>query len=232
MGSPYLRPERTKTRPPRVRGTRCLDGRRALGVVGEHASRLAQLLDGVLALSGPDRPAVDPAAVDMAALVRDAVESARRADPDRDVLVSVGDLAPATGDSAVLRELAATLIGNAFASTRASDHPCIDVGSIDAGTPVTTSATTARASTGRQAERLFPAKAPVAAHQPDGAGLGLGIVSRSWSGTAGVWAEGGRATVPRSSSRSAVRRHVLRAPPCPRRSQIDPRPVLTRRFGT
>jgi PAS domain S-box-containing protein len=168
-------------------------GRRALGVVGEHASRLVQLLDGVLALSGPERRPADPAEVDMTGLVRDAVEAARRADPDRDVLVSIGDLAPAAGDPALLRELLATLIGNAFAATRACDHPCIDVGSVDAdGTPVYYVRDNGTGFDGRQAERLFPAveRLPLPA-APDGAGLGLGVVQQIVERHGGrVWAEG------------------------------------------
>jgi len=168
-------------------------GRRALGVIGEQASRLAQLLDGVLALSGPERRPADPAEVDIAALVRDAVEAARRADPDRDVLVSIGDLAPAAGDPALLRELVATLIGNAFAATRTCDHPCIDVGSVDAdGTPVYYVRDNGAGFDGRQAERLFPAieRLPLPT-EPDGAGLGLGIVQQIVERHGGrVWAEG------------------------------------------
>jgi len=168
-------------------------GRRALGVVGEQASRLAQLLDGVLALSGPDRRSADPAEVDMAALVRDAVESARRADPERDVLVSVGDLAPAAGDPGLLRELVATLIGNAFASTRACEHPCVDVGSVEADdAPVYYVRDNGAGFDGRQAERLFPAveRLPLPV-EPNGAGLGLGVVQQIVERHGGrVWAEG------------------------------------------
>jgi signal transduction histidine kinase len=164
---------------------------------------------------------------------QDAVEAARRADPDRDVLVSIGDLAPAAGDLALLRELVATLIGNAFAATRACDHPCIDVGSVDAdGTPVYYVRDNGVGFDGRQAERLFrrssACRCPPSRTAPVS---GWGSSSRSWSGTAGACGpRGARAMAPRSSSLCRARGRG-RAPPR-RRSPIDARPVLTRRFGT
>jgi PAS domain S-box-containing protein len=168
-------------------------GKRHLGIIRENAGRMAQLIDGLLDLSRIARRPLVRAPVDMASLAHAVVADVRRAQPDRDIAVDVGELAPAVGDPAQLRQVVTNLVTNAFKYTGKVGHPCVDVGSVDHdGTTVYYVRDNGAGFDMRYADKLFQVFQRL--HTPeefDGTGIGLAVVQRVIGRHGGrVWAEG------------------------------------------
>jgi len=169
-------------------------GQRHLGIIRENATRMAQLIDALLALSRLGRRPLNRSRVDMTALAGAVVDEVRGVHSTRDVLVAVHELAPAVGDATLLRQLLANLIGNAFKYTGKVAHPCIDVGSVvdDDGVPIYYVRDNGAGFDMRYADKLFQVFERL--HAPsefDGTGIGLAVVRRIVDRHGGrVWAEG------------------------------------------
>jgi PAS domain S-box-containing protein len=168
-------------------------GKRHLEGIRTRAGRMAELIDGLLDLSRIGRRPLAPEHVDMTGLAEAVVEDVRRVEPEREVTIDVGALAPAVGDAAQLRRVLANLIANAVKYTGKVDHPCIDVGSVDhEGTPVYYVRDNGAGFDMRHADKLFHVFERL--HAPEefeGTGVGLAVVQRLVERHGGrVWAEG------------------------------------------
>lgn len=90
--------------------------------------RMDDLLTGVLELSRIGRAEIELRPQDLSGLVRDALESLRAAEPQRQVLAQVEDGLVALGDARLLRTLLENLVGNAWKFTACRTPARIAVG--------------------------------------------------------------------------------------------------------
>jgi signal transduction histidine kinase len=104
------------------------EGQDLLTRVRQQAQRMAQLIDDLLEFSRLGRKPLDVASVDLAALARTVVQDLGQANTDRKLDVTVGELPPAMGDRALLRQVLTNLIGNAFKFTRQRPDAQVEIG--------------------------------------------------------------------------------------------------------
>ena len=101
-------------------GTLDDEGRRLLNVVRDNTNKMGRLIDDILAFSRLGRKEMTRLPVDMTALAKQTAAELASSWDGRDVRLEIGDLPPAHGDAAMLRQVWANLLGNAikFSSTR------------------------------------------------------------------------------------------------------------------
>ena len=104
------------------------DGDELLMKIETNASKMAQLIDGLLDFSRLARAESLSTEVDMGALAR-AVAAELAGEPDtRKVDIAVGTLPPVVGDEAMLRQVWANLISNAIKFSAPHAAPRIEIG--------------------------------------------------------------------------------------------------------
>lgn len=104
------------------------DGRHVLGQVLASARDMERLIEDLLQFSRMGRGELSERPLDLAGLVRGLFEEIRAAHPERQLLLSAGDLPPASGDSAMIREVLRNLLGNAVKFTAPREVAEIEVG--------------------------------------------------------------------------------------------------------
>ena len=111
------------------------EGKRFLEAVRTNAVHMGRLIDDLLEFSRAGRGELQRGPVDMAALVRLALDDIRSADPDATagVEIRVGELPGAEGDSALLRKVWACLLGNALKFTRPKESRLVEVAGREEG---------------------------------------------------------------------------------------------------
>jgi PAS domain S-box-containing protein len=102
---------------------------RHLSTIVESARQMGRLIDGLLAFSRLSRQAISAQTVSTAALVREALESARAEYAGRRVEIVVGDLPDCHGDPVLLKQVWVNLISNALKFTRKREEARIEIGS-------------------------------------------------------------------------------------------------------
>lgn len=109
------------------------EGRRLLGVVSENARKMGRLIDDLLAFSRSSRAEMRKVRVDMGELARAAFAEAKQASSSVDrVELRMGELPPAIGDAALLRQVWANLVGNAVKFSSGVDRPVVEIeGEVD-----------------------------------------------------------------------------------------------------
>jgi signal transduction histidine kinase len=104
------------------------EGQRFLATMNLSVKRMKQLIDDLLRFSSLGHQALRPQRVDMATITHSAVNDLHHDEPQRDVELHIGELPPAIGDPALLRQVLVNLLSNAYKFTRHREHPLIEVG--------------------------------------------------------------------------------------------------------
>ena len=168
------------------------DGQSLLVRVRENTKRMAQMLDGLLALSRLGRTPLDVGPVDLTSLAEAVVQEQRQADPTRDLKVVVGPLPAVTGDAGLLRQALASLVANAFKFTRRQAEAQIEIGArADGDGTVYYVRDNGAGFDMKYASKLFGAFQRLHAESEfEGLGVGLALVQRIVHRHGGrVWAE-------------------------------------------
>ncbi|HEX6996227.1 MAG TPA: ATP-binding protein [Gammaproteobacteria bacterium] len=106
------------------------EAQRKLGIIRSEAARMGALIDDLLAFSRLGRQSLQPADLDMAALVDNVFARLRsEAGGDR-VELRVGRLPHACGDRALLEQVWVNLLSNAIKFSSKKDQPVVEVGAI------------------------------------------------------------------------------------------------------
>jgi len=106
------------------------EGRRRLEVIQTSAIRMGMLIDDLLAFSRAGRTAMQKSVIDMSSLVADVVDALKTSHAG-DAEVHVKALPAAQGDPALIRQVFANLLENAFKFSRKRPNPRIEVGSYE-----------------------------------------------------------------------------------------------------
>lgn len=111
-------------------------GRGQLERVRAASARMTSLITELLEFSRLSKREIHGAPVDLSALAASVVDDLRRAEPSRDVTVTVAPGLTAHGDEQMLRIALVNLIGNAWKFTSKTPHAAIEVGATprDGGT--------------------------------------------------------------------------------------------------
>jgi signal transduction histidine kinase len=165
------------------------EARRLLSVVRSSASRMGRLIDDLLAFSRLGRQQPARQVLDMAALVREVVDEARKASPAR---VEVSELPQANADRSLMRQVWVNLVDNAlkYSSKRADAR--VEIGGRDDGAEaVYWVRDNGVGFDMRYVGKLFGVFQRLhRADEFDGTGVGLAIVQRVVARHGGrVWAE-------------------------------------------
>ena len=168
------------------------DGHSLLVRVRDNTKRMAQMLDGLLAVSRLGRKPLDVGPVDLTSLARAVVQEQRQADPGRDVDVVISSLPAVTGDAALLRQALSNLVDNAFKFTRRTARAHVEVGSrAEGGETVYCVRDNGAGFDMRYASKLFGVFQRLHAESEfEGLGVGLALVQRIVHRHGGrVWAD-------------------------------------------
>jgi signal transduction histidine kinase len=166
--------------------------RRYLQQISCNAVRMGELIDDILDFARTSRREMASAVVGMADLTREVFEEACRAAPQRRIELRLGDLPPAMGDSAMIRQVLVNLLSNAVKFTAARPEAVIEVGGEGMGEQVTYRVKDNGAGFDMQyAHNLFGVFQRLhGAGQFEGTGIGLAIVKHIIERHGGrVWAE-------------------------------------------
>ncbi len=110
------------------------EGKRLLTVIRSNTKRMAQLIDDLLAFSRMGRKEMSHGRIDMESLARSVCEDLLPTGGERTVETAIGQLPPATGDEAMIREVFVNLLSNAVKFTRHTGRAVVQVeGRIDGG---------------------------------------------------------------------------------------------------
>ena len=104
------------------------EDRRAVDGIRTEIGRMDELIDDLLAFSRTGRQEIQPAAVDMSALVQAAFDECAAQASGRDIRFKLHPLPPARGDIGLLREVWTNLISNALKYTRQKNVAVIEIG--------------------------------------------------------------------------------------------------------
>ncbi|HVU35191.1 MAG TPA: ATP-binding protein [Opitutaceae bacterium] len=166
---------------------------RLLRLIRGETNRMGQLIDDILAFSRVGRQPLDAGMVDMAELARgvfqELAESLNEPAPE----CAIGDLPPAFGDRAMLRQVFANLLANAIKFTRRATPPHISATGVREGDWVAYAVQDNGVGFDPcYADRLFAVFQRLHSESDfEGTGIGLAIVKRIVERHGGrVWADG------------------------------------------
>jgi PAS domain S-box-containing protein len=169
------------------------EGRRVLDVICKNTQKMGQLIDDLLAFSRMARKFMQPESVDMAALVKSAIEEVSPGTSGRTVDFRVGPLPPASGDSAMLKQVWLNLIGNSVKYTRKRERAVVEVAcATENGELIYSVKDNGVGFDTQYLHKLFGVFQRLhAAKEFEGTGVGLALVQRIVHRHRGrVWAEG------------------------------------------
>ncbi|MBU0621866.1 MAG: hypothetical protein KJ795_08455 [Gammaproteobacteria bacterium] len=166
------------------------EGKRLLGVVRSNVQRMAQLIDDILRFFRTGKLGMSFSSIDMERLGREVIEELRV--PDSEAQFELGQLPPARGDRAMLRQVLINLISNAIKFSRTKEPPRIKVGGSIKGNEVVYYVRDNGVGFDMQfADKLFGVFQRLhGVDEFEGTGIGLAIVKRIIARHGGrVWAE-------------------------------------------
>jgi PAS domain S-box-containing protein len=154
------------------------DGMHLLRQLETNATRMTNLVEGLLEFSRLGRKPVTRVAVQMAVLVGDVVDEQRAGLGDRRLDFRIGALTDAYGDPMLLRQVWLNLIGNAIKYSRGRDPALVEIGS-DPATGEYFVRDNGAGFEMKYAERLFGVFERLHSESEfEGTGIGLAIVQR------------------------------------------------------
>ncbi|MFA6442028.1 MAG: ABC transporter substrate binding protein [Sterolibacterium sp.] len=169
------------------------EGRRYLDLISRNAVRMGDLISDLLEFSRMSRREIALASVDMTALAREVFEEVRGAASERNIVLSLGDLPPARGDEAMIRQVLVNLLANAVKFTAQQTEAVVEVTGVTDGNENIYGVKDNGVGFDMQyADKLFCVFQRLhAANEFRGTGIGLAIVKRIVERHGGrVWAEG------------------------------------------
>jgi PAS domain S-box-containing protein len=104
------------------------EAQRYLGMVRDNVQQMGHLIDHLLAFSRLGRQPLTRQRVEPAKLVQEALDELCADQEGRNITVTIGDLPACQADPALLRQVFANLLGNAFKFTKGRDPALIEVG--------------------------------------------------------------------------------------------------------
>jgi signal transduction histidine kinase len=169
------------------------------------AEQMRHLIDGLLRLSRLGRQPLSRQLVDVASLVREVLGELQRAHGGRQVAVHVGELPACVGDQALLRQVVANLLSNAFKFTGTKKNPVVAVsGWVEGNERIYSVRDNGTGFDMQQAENLFGAFQRLHnSDQYEGTGIGLSIAARV------VQRHGGRISAESEPDRGATFRFSI-----------------------
>ena len=169
------------------------EGRRYTHTISNNAVRMGQLISAILDFSRMSRREIAAAPVDMTALAQEVYGEVRAAaQAERNIVLHMAGLPPASGDPALLRQVWVNLLSNAVKYTGQRPEAVIEVGSSVAGGEITYWVKDNGVGFDmRFADKLFGVFQRLhTAEEFEGTGIGLAIVKRIVTRHGGrVWAE-------------------------------------------
>ena len=168
------------------------DGQVLLGDVGRYAVRMAQLIEGMLALARAGRKDPEHKRIDMTALAESVAADLRAGHAGAGPVIAVGNLAAAAGDAELIRQVWEHLISNAvkFSAGRADARVSVE-SETAAGEVIYHVRDNGVGFDMAYAGKLFGAFQRLHCADFPGTGIGLAIVARIVERHGGrVWAEG------------------------------------------
>lgn len=170
------------------------EGRRMLGRITTNAKMMSQLIDDLLSLSKITYQPLQTSKVDMDALARAVYAELLETEGGRVIQCEIGELPPASGDPALLRQVWLNLIGNALKFTRERKSAHIEIGGTVAGPEFATYFIRDNGAgfDMQYADKLFGAFQRLHGSEKfEGTGIGLALVHRIIQRHGGtIWAEG------------------------------------------
>ncbi len=169
------------------------EGQRAVGGIRAEIERMDKLIDDLLAFSRTGRQKIQPAAVDMSALVQSAFDECAAQASGRDIRFKLHPLPPAQGDISLLREVWTNLISNALKYTKRKGVTVIEVGGrVENGSLFYHVKDNGAGFDMRHVKKLFGVFQRLHSMEEfEGTGVGLALVQRVVLRHGGrVWAEG------------------------------------------
>lgn len=169
------------------------DGQHYLELVRDGVVRMNRLINDILSFSQMSGGSIRVESVDMGALVREVFDELRAAEVERNIVLHLGDLPPAQGARALIRQVVVNLLGNAIKFTSGKTEAVIDVtGGVDGAENVYSFKDNGAGFDMERSGTLFDDFQRLHSKEEfDGTGVGLGIVKRIVVRHGGrVWAEG------------------------------------------
>jgi len=168
------------------------EGRFILSRIHENTHRMDQLIQDLLVLSRLDRARLNCRTVSPGEIVLDVLDELRKENPTQAVEVTLGDLPPCQADPALLRQVYANLLSNAFKFTRQRSQAQVLISSqLTSQGPAYLVQDNGVGFDMQQARKLFsPFQRMHPPEDYEGTGIGLTIVRRIVQRHGGrVWAE-------------------------------------------
>ncbi len=167
--------------------------RRKFQVIRDNAWVMQKLIEGLLNLSRIGRQTISFSALDVKALFEGVREELQAANPKRKMKFIIGDIQPAYGDRALIRQVVFNLMSNAVKFTGQRKEAVIEVGSrAEKASTVFYVKDNGAGFDKRYVKKLFGVFQRLhSASEYEGTGIGLAIVQRIIQRHGGrVWAEG------------------------------------------
>lgn len=162
-------------------------------MIESSARQMGQLIDDLLNFSRFIRVPLQKCTVNLAEVVRQALEELRPEQEGRQVEIVIGDLPPCEGDPSLIKQVYVNLLANALKFTRTRDVARIEIGVLAAegtASPVYFVRDNGVGFDMRYAAKLFTVFQRLHGEEYEGTGVGLAIVQRIVRRHGGrIWAE-------------------------------------------
>ncbi|WP_161882563.1 CHASE domain-containing protein [Deinococcus alpinitundrae] len=112
-------------------------GQRYMGIIGDAASRMGQLIDDLLEFSRMGRQEMRQGQVALSGLVAEVIAELQLSSPGREARWDVGDLPQVRGDASLLRQVLLNLLGNAVKYSAKAEQPTVRLRAVQTDTQTT-----------------------------------------------------------------------------------------------